>query len=333
MLDLKSPMLRLTGRSAAGGLPTRCYDRLESYGSRRNSAWVATRGLSESNNVDKPDGSPVTEHPDNQGLSDELPPGNHPLEVAARRGVGPLSPLGREVWHGQTRPCVSCGQLVLRDREECDHCGQDLSEEMLEKMRALAGPWDVYEHVRPFPGVRLKRVIRQIHRGVLTETSIVRGPATELQWRFAVETPGLCRYFKRCWNCYEEVSLSDTYCAACLSHLLFEKLTSKATQAPRTTKDLFEAREPTTTAEPPAKSVPKLEELSEALDNAEPHAKDLQGDAPPRPGRTGTTWIVVAMVAAALLVLVWVSKLRSKDADPSTSSLQGMVVPTQVSDY
>ncbi len=66
----------------------------------------------------------------------ELPPGSHPLEVAARRGIGPLSPRGREVWHGHARPCVSCGQLVLHDAAECDECGQDLSQEMLEKMRA-----------------------------------------------------------------------------------------------------------------------------------------------------------------------------------------------------
>ena len=94
---------------------------------------------------------------------------------------------------------------------------------MVERMRAHAGPWYVLEHVRPFPGINLERVIRQLRRGLITETSIVRGPSTDYQWRFAVETPGLCRYFGRCWSCHEEVSPTDTYCRSCLTSLLFEQ--------------------------------------------------------------------------------------------------------------
>ena len=137
----------------------------------------------------------------------DLPPGNHALEVAARQGIGPLSALGRETWHGRALPCVSCGQLVARNAPVCDHCAQDLSKEMLAKMAAHAGPWDVLEHVRPFPGVSLERIVRQIRRGLITETSIIRGPSTDFQWRFAVETPGLCRYFGRC--CCAEARASN----------------------------------------------------------------------------------------------------------------------------
>lgn len=155
------------------------------------------------------------------GGDDELPPGNHALEIAARRGFGPLSPLGREVWHGRAMPCVSCGQLVRRGDESCGDCGQDLSDEMLEKMLLHAGPWYVLEHVRPFPGVTRERIVRQILRGLVTPTSIVRGPETDHQWRFAGETPGLCRYFGRCWNCQERVEPMDAVCKACLSSLAF----------------------------------------------------------------------------------------------------------------
>lgn len=164
-------------------------------------------------------------HPDSQtpGFDDSMPAGGHALEVAARAGFGPLSPLAQEVWHGQGVPCVSCGQLARRDSSACDYCGQDLSEEMIQKMRQHAGPWFVLEHVRPFPGVSLERVIRQIRRGLITETSIVRGPSNDYQWRFAVETPGLCRYFGKCWCCHGIVTLSDTYCPHCLHFLSFEK--------------------------------------------------------------------------------------------------------------
>ncbi len=201
----------------------------------------------------------------------ELPPGNHPLEIAARRGIGPLSPQGTQVWHGFAEPCVSCGQLVKRGANECDQCGQDLSPAMLEKMRIHAGPWYVLEHVRPFPGVSLERIIRQIRRGLITETSILRGPASEYQWRFAVEVPGLCRYFGRCWRCHKEVSPSDAFCQHCLSHLSFEKPQAAPTtpqpgsspvpgvgpglgQAPSATPSLPAQREP---AAPAAVQSPK----------------------------------------------------------------------------
>lgn len=170
----------------------------------------------------------MSHEPDNPVTLDQpdefdLPAGNHPLEVAARRGFGPLSPMSAQAWHGQAKPCVSCGQLVERDAAACDACGQDLREEMLEKMRQHAGPWYVLEHLRPFPGVSLERIVRQIRRGLITETSIVRGPATDYQWRFAVETPSLCRYFGRCWNCHHDVSPSDSYCPSCLTHLSFQR--------------------------------------------------------------------------------------------------------------
>ena len=173
--------------------------------------------------MDQTDHQTKTDSSSDPQPDSSMPTGDHPLEVAARNGIGPLSPRVRDVWHGHAIPCVSCGQLVARNADRCDHCDQDLTDEMIEKMRTHAGPWYVLEHVRPFPGVSLERIIRQIRRGLLTETSIVRGPSTQFQWRFAVETPGLSRYFGKCWQCHHDVTHTDPYCAACLSYLSFEK--------------------------------------------------------------------------------------------------------------
>ncbi len=257
----------------------------------------------------------------------ELPPGDHALEVAARAGIGPLSPLGQKVWHGRARPCVSCGQLVHRDSEECNHCGQDLSDAMLDKMRAHAGPWDVLEHVRPFPGVSLDRIIRQIRRGVLSETSIVRGPATDFQWRFAVETPGLCRYFDRCWNCSEEVSPEDTHCPACLSHLTFEQPRARATQAPQTTKDRFNTPSPGHVAEPLLQPTPPIQELTTALGQADATTPRAMADAPPRVGRISVAWVIGLMLAAVIILLVWFTQVRSRDTAPESPSPATMILP------
>ncbi len=148
-----------------------------------------------------------------------MPPGNSAVEVAARGGFGPLSPLVSQAWHGNARPCVSCGQLVRRNAVTCGSCGEDLSDVMIEKMRAHAGPWYVLEHVRPFPGVTFERLVRQIRRGVLTRTTILRGPATDHQWQFAGETPGVSKYLGVCWNCQASVSEAQAACPLCRTDL------------------------------------------------------------------------------------------------------------------
>lgn len=141
------------------------------------------------------------------------------LEVGAKRGIGPLSDQGALIWHGNARPCVSCGELMRREGKYCEHCGQDHSLAMLSRMQAHAGPWYVHEHVRPFPGVTLDRLIRQAKRGVLTGATIVRGPHTHHQWQFAAETPGLSKYVGFCFSCQCAASEDETYCSSCGIHL------------------------------------------------------------------------------------------------------------------
>ncbi|MFQ5590571.1 MAG: hypothetical protein ACE5HE_05365 [Phycisphaerae bacterium] len=244
----------------------------------------------------------------------EPPPGNHALEVGARAGIGPLSALGREVWHGHAKPCVSCGQLVQRDGTECSYCGQDLSEAMLAKMRSHAGPWYVLEHVRPFPGVSLERIIRQIRRGVLTETSIVRGPATDFQWRFAVETPGLCRYFDRCWHCYEEVRTEDTHCPACLSQLTFEQCDGRTSSVRPTTRDRFTPQAAVAATEPLLKPAAPIQELTSALGQSEAPPRNATSDGAGRVGRISVTWVVALMLTAAVVVLIWLTHVRNRSS-------------------
>jgi len=281
--------------------------------------------------VEKPDPSALSGQPAEVNGDDGLPQGDHPLEIAARAGIGPLSPLVAEAWHGCAKPCVTCGQLVRRDQEECSHCGQDLSEKMIEKMRAHAGPWYVLEHVRPFPGVSLERIIRQIYRGVLTETSIVRGPSTDFQWRFAVETPGLCRHFNRCWYCHEGVSLEDTHCPACLSHLLSEKPQPKGTEKPRTTKDLFDVSEITHPRRPPIRSSGHLHELSAALEEVDPLVLGAERQHPPRIGRIPVTWFVAVLIVVVIAVLIWLTSLRTPNTSrPHPTAQNTPVRPTNV---
>ena len=247
----------------------------------------------------------------------DMPPGDHALEVAARAGIGPLSPLGRDVWHGESRPCVSCGQLVRRGTKECDHCEQDLRDEMVEKMRVHAGPWYVLEHVRPFPGVSLERIIRQVRRGLITETSIVRGPATEHQWRFAVETPGLCLFFGKCWDCQREVAPTQTNCPHCLSHLNFEqpKPAPVSVAIPMTP-------EPMETTEPRLHSSGELAELRAAVSQADLPLQEPLWDDPPRVAGIRATWVVLTVLVIVIASLVVLTQSRSEQVRSAPTAVQ-----------
>lgn len=158
---------------------------------------------------------------DDSTSGDQLPAGGlgaHPVEVAAAAGFGPLSPLVSSVWHGDSRPCVSCGRLIRRNAQKCDACGQDHSPEMIARMEAHAGPWHVLDPIRPFPGVTLERLVRQVHRGVVRPFTIVKGPSTNHQWRYAAEVPELALEMGICAKCQARLGPQMELCPACGQH-------------------------------------------------------------------------------------------------------------------
>lgn len=216
------------------------------------------------------------------------------LEIGARRGIGPLSVKGAIVWHGEARPCVSCGQLIRRTAERCEHCGQLLSGDMIQKMRQHSGPWYVLEHVRPFPGVSRDRVIVQIRRGVLTHTTIIRGPSTHHQWRFAAETPGISKYLGVCWACQAGVTEQATVCPVCRKNLDSDG-----------EEDLIEGDE---TLQRPRS---ELDQLKAAVRSMEPRRQ--AADQPARIGRIPAWWIVTAMVILLMAAVYFVARQRGEE--------------------
>lgn len=264
------------------------------------------------------------------------------VEVAAERGIGPLSPLGLKVWHGESYPCVSCGELVRRTTLVCENCGQDLSLKMIVKMQAHAGPWYVHEHVRPFPGVTLDRLIRQIQRGVLTATTIVRGPTTYHQWRFAAETPALSKHLGLCWNCQSKVAATDTHCRSCK----IELDNPAGEDAPPPTKDAtaVEAHiQPVIAPPPPVAPTPVAAStpVAPAAPAAQPpDASDIErirsalGAAASRANtqrRLPMAPIIVAIVVFAILALLLVVKLRADaTAKKHEQNMRATPTPTAV---
>jgi len=216
------------------------------------------------------------------------------LETAAERGIGPLSDLGRRVWHGESIPCISCGELVGRSASQCELCGQDLSQSMVDRMRSHAGPWYVMEHVRPFPGVTLERLIRQAKRGVLVRTTIIRGPTTDHQWRFAAETPGLSRFVGCCWRCQSDVKPHDPTCAGCGADLLPAATAAKPYLPSDSSTDV----------------PPELAELTAALQRSN---EAIANHAPDDSGRIGSIragWVIGGLVILLIVAVVFLAKIR-----------------------
>ena len=163
-------------------------------------------------------------------------------------------------------------------------------------MRGFAGPWYVLEHVRLFPGVTCERLVRQIRRGVLARMTIVRGPSTDHQWRFAGETPGLCKYLVVCWSCQARATIQQSRCPAC-------------------GVDLGELTDETGCGEPASPvggavlaEGAEIRRLRDAVRTV-PRPATLEQDAP-RIGIIRTSWIVVAIVVVLVGILVVVASLR-----------------------
>ena len=236
---------------------------------------------------------------------------DHPLTVAARNGIGPLSARAREVWHGQSAPCASCAQLNDREAERCSYCGQDLSGPMLDKMAKHSGPWFVYDNVRPFPGVSLERIVSLIRRGALQPTSIVRGPTTRYQWRYAIEAPVISRHMGRCWRCQATVSLDDSACPECnvVLHGSYKQDQLQVPGAPPALADMEDL---------PASG--ELAALSEAIEQTGAAREYAHSNGPAEAplGRAALIFLVLTVVVVSLIV-AWTSR-GAQESNPTVPS-------------
>jgi RNA polymerase subunit RPABC4/transcription elongation factor Spt4 len=259
--------------------------------------------------IEPPERDDVSETDQAQSMSaSDGPPGNSAVEIAARKGFGPLSSLISKIWHGDSQPCVSCGQLNRRDAKRCDSCEEDLSSDMIGRMSDYAGPWRVLEHVRPFPGVTCERLVRQVRRGVLTRSTIVSGPTTDFQWRFAGETPGLSKYLGICWNCFAQASWEQSQCPACKVDL--GELTDELPKASnRAAPAGGQSRSATGTGE--------ISQLARIVKGK--HRQVMFDDDAPRVGSISVAWIITGILVFMMAVLLVVVRMRNTETHPPPS--------------
>jgi hypothetical protein len=209
---------------------------------------------------------------------------------------------------------------------------------MLWTMQKHSGPWYVLEHVRPFPGVKIERLIRQIQRGVLTATTIVRGPTTFGQWRYAAETPGLSKYLGLCWRCQAAVTEEDTICRACrvkldgITDVFFDAARPESDRPengpvpvapspkPPATAPQIQFARPTTKEPMDAAEIPsvgqavgaELGQLSAAVSSDESANRTWSGPAANRIAGIHVGWIIGALIVVLIIGLCLVVWLRSR---------------------
>jgi len=225
---------------------------------------------------------------------------------------------------------------------------------MLRKMTQHCGPWYVLEHVRPFPGVSIERLLLQIRRAVLTPTTIVRGPTTCHQWRFAAETPVLSKYLGCCWACQANVLWSDHRCPECRRDLNggFAAIAAEADEAAgkiaaaaeraAAERAAAEARRAGTTAgdgddfaAPPPVELGEIDRLREAVSAVILARRPLRTARPATVGRLRVSWIVgglMVLTVAAVFIVVRVRSVSSTaPGDGPASPKPGVVTPTETS--
>jgi hypothetical protein len=189
---------------------------------------------------------------------------------------------------------------------------------MLFKMQSHSGPWYVLEHVRPFPGVTLDRLILQTRRGLLTATTIVRGPTTYHQWRFAGETPTLSKHLGLCWRCQASVSVEDRSCPSCRVNLDGETDVLFEQARPELVAPNAPVSAPAKPDPPPAPdAVPnRLDQLTAAMRLPQASSGPVAA-GPQRILGIPVGWIVGVMLVLLIAGLCWVIHARLKQIGAS----------------
>lgn len=78
------------------------------------------------------------------------------------------------------------------------------------------GPWYIRDKQNPFrPGCSFEVLLKQLEKGKIKPTTILRGPTTRQYWSVARNVPGISQYVGYCYACGEHVDKKDKSCGKC----------------------------------------------------------------------------------------------------------------------
>lgn len=112
--------------------------------------------------------------------------------------------------------CPYCGNTQYEPEDHCTNCGGLFDTLSRKVTQQTMGPWFVRERRNPFrPGCSYDVLKRQIERGRIKASTILRGPTTRQFWTAARRVPGVGHLLGYCHECGEHVEPTDTKCPHC----------------------------------------------------------------------------------------------------------------------
>jgi len=110
--------------------------------------------------------------------------------------------------------CQSCGKEFPGEGILCPLCsaGSALKKAAAQK----EGVWSVLgDGTKMLAGLDFEEVLGMVRMGEITRYTTVKGPSTDYEWKYASETPRLCRYLNICHNCGARVETGQVFCHVC----------------------------------------------------------------------------------------------------------------------
>ncbi|MFA7237233.1 MAG: zinc ribbon domain-containing protein [Phycisphaeraceae bacterium] len=112
--------------------------------------------------------------------------------------------------------CPYCGNTQTEPEDRCAACGGFFDPLSLKVTQQHMGPWFVRDRNNPFrPGCSFEVLVRQIEKGKLKPTTIIRGPTTKQYWSVARHVPGVSHLLGYCHNCGAHVDANAESCGKC----------------------------------------------------------------------------------------------------------------------
>jgi len=112
--------------------------------------------------------------------------------------------------------CPYCGHTQAQPRDRCRACGGFFDPLSLKATRRHMGPWFIRDRGQPFrPGCSYEVLLRQIRKGRIKPTTIIRGPTTGQFWSVARHVPGVAHLLGYCHACGAHVERETDACGEC----------------------------------------------------------------------------------------------------------------------
>jgi hypothetical protein len=112
--------------------------------------------------------------------------------------------------------CPFCGNFHTDIGRPCRHCGTEDNTAARAAARKRVGPWFVLQSKNlAAPGMSHQALLAQIRGGLVTDRSVIRGPATGQLWRLAGKVRGISREFGTCYGCNGDLYPADPVCPHC----------------------------------------------------------------------------------------------------------------------